>query len=244
MRSGDIVQIARQRAGLTQQQLAQRSGHPRESIARWETGAREPALSTLQQVVAACDLDLVVTIARGDSSLVEAVADQLGVSPKRRLRRLLAASDARDVLWALRWLRAARTPVVVIGDIAATLHGGGQRPRDAAVEFVAGDPVAMDSELRAAGFKPRDTESRWVDTDRRAQWDAPGHGSLVLASAIPGTSDFADLRRSAVELDLEPGVIRVAHPRDLLRIAEASSRQESRSRAPGLRALLNAQATA
>jgi hypothetical protein len=194
----------------------------------------------LERVVAACELDLGVTIARRDVSLLESVDDQRALTPKGRLRRLLAASDSRSALWALRWLGAASTPTIIVGDVAASLHGGGQRPRDAAVEFVAGDPVAIEVELRAAGFVPRDTESRWADTERRAEWSAPGRGSLVLVSAVPGTGDFADLRRSAVELDLKPGVVGVAHPRDLLRMAEASNREEQRSRVPGLRALLNA----
>ncbi|MEA2169553.1 MAG: helix-turn-helix protein [Solirubrobacteraceae bacterium] len=234
------MRIARQRAGLTQAQVAQRSGHPRESIARWETGAREPSLETLRHVVEACELDLVVSLARRDPSLAEAVADQISLTPKGRLRRLLGADQASEALAALRWLARARTPVIVIGDVAAALHGAGQQPRSSSVEFVAGDPLAVEAELRAAGAPAVDTEQRWADTDRRAEWILPRKGRVVLASAIPGTDDYSDLRRSAVMRSIDATSVAVAHPRDLLRMAEASAKEASRSRAPGLRALLSA----
>lgn len=240
MSSRDIVRIARQRAGITQQQLADRSGHPRETIARWETGAREPSLATLKALVAACDLDLVVHLARKDSSLEELVADQLELTATERLERLMPATAADDALRALRWLAAARTPVIVIGGLAAVLQGGPQQPGDGQVEFVSGDPYAMEAELRAAGLIPSDVAERWADVDRRAPWALPDGGTIVLASNVPGTGDYRDLRRSARTVQLDDGAsIRVAHPRDLLRMADASSRESERARVPGLRALLS-----
>jgi transcriptional regulator with XRE-family HTH domain len=238
--SRDIVRIARQRAGITQQQLANRSGHPRETIARWETGAREPSLATLKALVAACDLDLVIHLARKDSSLEELVADQLELTATERLERLMPATAADDALRALRWLAAARTPVIVIGGLAAVLQGGPQQAGDGQVEFVSGDPYAMQAELRAAGLIPSDVDERWADVDRRAPWALPDGGTIVLASNVPGTGDYRDLHRSARTVQLDDNAsIRVAHPRDLLRMADASSRESERARVPGLRALLS-----
>jgi transcriptional regulator with XRE-family HTH domain len=238
--SRDIVRIARQRAGITQQQLADRSGHPRETIARWETGAREPSLATLNALVAACDLDLVIHLARKDSSLEELVADQLELTATERLERLMPAMATDDALRALRWLAAARTPVIVIGGLAAVLQGGPQQPGDGQVEFVSGDPYAMEAELRAAGLIPSDVDERWADVDRRAPWALPDGGTIVLASNVPGTGDYRDLRRSARTVELDDGTsVRVAHPRDLLRMADASPRESERARVPGLRALLS-----
>jgi transcriptional regulator with XRE-family HTH domain len=238
--SRDIVRIARQRAGLTQQQLADRSGHPRETIARWETGAREPSLATLQELAAASDLDLVVHLARRDPSLADDVADQLELSPTERLERLLPAATRDDTVRALRWLAAARTPVIVIGAVAGVLQGAPQRPGSGWVEFVSGDPFAMDAEMREGGLTASDTDERWADVDARALWTLPEGGTLALASNVPGTGDYADLRRSirTVELDGETRVP-AAHPRDLLRMADASPRDSERARAPGLRALLD-----
>lgn len=240
MTSRDIVRIARQRAGLTQQQVAERSGHPRETIARWETGAREPSLASLQALVAACDLDLVIQLAPRDASLNELVGDQLRLTARERLSRLMPAGEKDDALGALSWLAAARTPAIVIGGVAAVLQGGPQPPADDRIIFVSGDPFAMENEMRQAGLVPVDTDERWADLDRRAPWALPGGGTIVLASDVPGTDDYRDLRRAARTVDLDDGAsIRVAHPRDLLRMADASPRESERARVPGLRALLS-----
>jgi len=239
MTSKDIVRIARQRAGITQQQLAERSGHPRETIARWETGAREPSLATLSALVAACDLDLVIHLAPRDPSLGELVADQLELTATERLGRLMHATARDDALRSLHWLAEARTPSIVIGGVAAALQGGPQQPDDSQVEFVSGDPYAIEAEMRNAGLIAIDANERWADVDRRAPWTLPDGGTVVLASNIPGSGDYRDLRRSARTVELDGTSIRVAHPRDLLRMADASPRERERARVPGLRALLS-----
>ena len=240
MKSADVVRIARQRAGLTQQQLAGRSGHPRETIARWETGAREPSLSTLRGLVEAADLDLVVSLARREEGLVDAVEDQLQLTPVQRLRRAFPDGDWKDARRGLRWLSRARTPTIVIGDIGDVLLGAPQRPQSAEVEFVSADPVATAREMEAAGLAPIDSEERRLDADARALWTLPKGGTLALASNVPGTSDYRDLRRGAQEVPLDKDTaVAVAHPRDQLRMADASSRETERARIPGLRALLD-----
>jgi transcriptional regulator with XRE-family HTH domain len=240
MTSRDIVRIGRQRAGLTQQQLADRSGHPRETIARWETGAREPSLSTLRQLAEALDLDLVIHLAQRDQSLAEAVDDQLELPPIQRLERLLPSPSKDDTIRALRWLAGARTPIVVIGAVAAVLQGGPQRPGSGRVEFVSADPFAMDEEMRVGGLIAGDTEERWADVDARAIWKLPEGGTIALASGVPGTGDYRDLRRSSQSIELdEKTTVPVAHPRDLVRMADASPRERERALAPDLRALLD-----
>jgi transcriptional regulator with XRE-family HTH domain len=148
--SRDIVRIARQRAGITQQQLADRSGHPRETIARWETGAREPSLATLKALVAACDLELVIHLAQKDPSLDELVADQLALTPTERLKRLIPTTALDGTLRALRWLAEARTPVIVIGCCLATDAGAGGAPIARRRAF--GPLPAQARRRRAGGF--------------------------------------------------------------------------------------------
>jgi transcriptional regulator with XRE-family HTH domain len=58
MTSGDLIRAARLRAELSQEQLAERLGLARSSIARWETDTVEPGFSTLRRVLQACGFDL------------------------------------------------------------------------------------------------------------------------------------------------------------------------------------------
>jgi hypothetical protein len=104
----------------------------------------------LKALVAACDLELVIYLARKDASLDELVSDQLALTPTERLERLLPATAAAGTFRALHWLAEARTPAIVIGGVAAALQGGPQRPGDGQVEFVSGDPYAIEAEMRAA----------------------------------------------------------------------------------------------
>jgi len=55
---GRMVRYARRRAGLTQRQLAAKSGIPQESIARIERGRVDPRVGTLDRLLEACDFGL------------------------------------------------------------------------------------------------------------------------------------------------------------------------------------------
>ena len=241
MRTQDVIRIARDRAGLTQEQLAGRSGRPRETIARWESGRQAPSLDAVSALVAHCGLDLVLRLAEGDTTLLERVREQLALSPLKRLSRLSPADTVLDAKRSLRWLAAARTPTIVLGQVGAALLGAPQRPDGAQVEFVSADPLATERELQAAGLMPVDVDDRWKQQDVREPWTFPGGGTLAIARKVPGTADYRDLNRSASAVDCEKRMrVAVAHPRDLLRIADASPRDSERARVPGLQALLEA----
>jgi transcriptional regulator with XRE-family HTH domain len=239
VRAQDVIRIARDRASLTQQQLAARSGRPRETIARWESGSQVPSLEAVSALVGECELDLVLRLSKRDTSLADRVSEQLGLSPAKRLARLLSAEAVSEAKQSLRWLAEANTRTVVVGQVGAALLGAPQRPASAQVEFVAADPLATDRELRAAGLVPVDVEDRWRASDAREPWTMPGGGMLAIARNIPGTGDYRDLRRSALPVTVDRRtMVLVAHPRDLLRIADASPRESERTRVPGLQALL------
>ncbi|MGH2831512.1 MAG: helix-turn-helix domain-containing protein [Solirubrobacteraceae bacterium] len=241
MRSRDVIRIARDRAGLTQHQLAARSARPRETIARWESGTQIPSLDAVSALVTACELDLVIRLTEQDTTLLDRVREQLVLRPPKRLTRLLPAVTVRDAKRSLRWLADARTPVILLGQIGAALLGAPQRPDSAQVEFVSEDPAATDRELRAAGLVPVDVDDRWLETDVREPWTLQAGGTLALARNVPGSGDYRDLKRSASPLDFDARTrVLVAHPRDLLRIADASTRESERARVPGLQALLEA----
>lgn len=89
MNSGALIREARLRAGLTQQQLAERAGTTQSSIARWETGRAQPSLATLSSLVRACDLELRVSLVEPDPGETSLIERNLGLSPEQRLDQLL-----------------------------------------------------------------------------------------------------------------------------------------------------------
>lgn len=239
MRSSDLVRIARDRAGLTQMELAARSGRSRETIARWESGAQAPSLDAVTELVHDCGLDLVLRLANRDTSLVERVQEQLELTPPKRLARLMPADSVREVMRGLRWLARTRTPSIVIGSVGAALLGGPQRPEGTRVDFVSADPVAAEQEMRSAGLMAIDAPEPWEEFDAGASWTLPKGGVVALATSVPGVAGYKDLRRDAIEVQVDArNSVRVAHPRDLLRMADASGREGERARVPGLQALL------
>jgi transcriptional regulator with XRE-family HTH domain len=90
MRSADLIREARLRAGLTQYELAERSGRDRSVIARWEQGLVAPSVETLVELVRACGFDLPLELAPYDAA-DERLRRNALLSPERRVQRLLQA---------------------------------------------------------------------------------------------------------------------------------------------------------
>ena len=61
--SASLIKQARTRAGLSQAQLAERSGKAKVQIGRWETGVVAPSLDTLLELLRACGFDLSLMLA-------------------------------------------------------------------------------------------------------------------------------------------------------------------------------------
>ena len=91
MRSADLIREARLRAGLTQYELAERSGRDRSVIARWEQGAVAPSVETLVELVRACGFDLPLELVPYDDSTRSRLRKNALLSPERRVLRLLQA---------------------------------------------------------------------------------------------------------------------------------------------------------
>ncbi|NUT56837.1 MAG: helix-turn-helix transcriptional regulator [Thermoleophilia bacterium] len=89
MRSADLIREARLRAGLTQYELAERSGRDRSVIARWEQGTVAPSIETLVELVHACGFDLPLELVPHDSAGVERLRKNALLSPERRVQRYL-----------------------------------------------------------------------------------------------------------------------------------------------------------
>jgi transcriptional regulator with XRE-family HTH domain len=88
MRGGPLIREARLRAGLTQTELAARSGRERSIIARWEQGSISPSVDNLIEVIHACGFDLPLLIVPQDTREDEVLERNRQLSPERRMEKL------------------------------------------------------------------------------------------------------------------------------------------------------------
>lgn len=80
---GELLRTARDKAGLSQTELARRSGVPQSMLSAYEAGKRQPALPTLVKLVEATGHTLTLGLQRDDPSVRGIPDTPLG----RRLRR-------------------------------------------------------------------------------------------------------------------------------------------------------------
>jgi len=60
--AGNLLRLARQQRSWSQRQLADAAGVPVSTVARIESGARQPSLVTISRLLAAADLELRVRV--------------------------------------------------------------------------------------------------------------------------------------------------------------------------------------
>lgn len=77
------------RAGLTQDELSERSGIARSLIARWEQGDVSPSIDNFYAVIEACGFTVPLDLAELDTSLDGRLDKNRRLSPERRADRLL-----------------------------------------------------------------------------------------------------------------------------------------------------------
>src|SRR5438093_6431304 len=98
MNANTLVRTARRRKGLTQRELASRTGIPQPMIPSIERGLQAPRYSTLERILAAVDqeIDVIDTAGRGVDRTQ--FVEPLRLKPIQRLRNGVAASIAIDRL--------------------------------------------------------------------------------------------------------------------------------------------------
>jgi transcriptional regulator with XRE-family HTH domain len=91
--SGMLIREARMRAGLSQVELAERSGRDRAQLARWERDVVQPTLETLRQLLRACGFDLETTLVpyQHDRQAEARLEKALQRTPQERLQAMLKA---------------------------------------------------------------------------------------------------------------------------------------------------------
>jgi predicted nucleotidyltransferase/DNA-binding XRE family transcriptional regulator len=94
--AGRVLREARLAAGLSQNELARRAGVAQSVISAYESGARDPSLTTLARLVAATGQRLSVAVEAGPDSGVRGIPDtRLGRRLRHRRSALLAAAERR-----------------------------------------------------------------------------------------------------------------------------------------------------
>jgi transcriptional regulator with XRE-family HTH domain len=232
MNGGDLILMARRRAGLTQRELAEQIECRQATIARWERGDRHASYEDVQAVAHACDLQLDAHLAREDRSWWPQIAMQLDHGPLERVRRLTppGAFDAVPVLQAL---ADTSSSAIVLGDVAGALHGWPLVLGTGTVEVCARAEDALSVALtRLGGAK-----------SVGGAYELPSGGRLLVTALPPGTTGFGDLARDAETVEIDGAEIRVAGLRDLLRIADASPDPDSRRQALAYQAVLDVRRT-
>jgi transcriptional regulator with XRE-family HTH domain len=96
MRSAALIREARLRAGLTQAELAERTGRDRSVVARWEQAAVAPSVETLIELVRACGFDLPLELEPLDTAADDRLKKNAMLSPERRVRRLLTTVERME----------------------------------------------------------------------------------------------------------------------------------------------------
>jgi len=89
--SGALLRDARHRAGLTQNELAERAGTTQSVISAYESDRRQPALTTLESLVEATGLELVVRV-RTRRPEIDRLTGPLGRRVRRQRRKLIEAA--------------------------------------------------------------------------------------------------------------------------------------------------------
>ncbi len=88
-----MIREARLRAGLSQQQLASKSGKDRTVIARWEQGLVAPSIDTLVDLLRSCGYDISLELVEYDPGPDERIGKIQMLSPERRVDRMLEARE-------------------------------------------------------------------------------------------------------------------------------------------------------
>jgi len=124
--AGELLHQARRLAGLSQAELAQRAGIAQSVVSVYESGRRQPALSTLEGLIAATGHDLHVEVREPDSGL-ERLTGILGRRVKDARYRLTKAADSYGA-----------TGLTVFGSVAR-----GEETADSDVDLLVQPPLDM-----------------------------------------------------------------------------------------------------
>ena len=74
--SAQLIVLARQKAGITQAQLAKRAGTSQPAVVRYESGQSSPSIATMTRLLRACGFDLDIRLKKARISDLSSVRAQ------------------------------------------------------------------------------------------------------------------------------------------------------------------------
>jgi transcriptional regulator with XRE-family HTH domain len=245
--SANLIREGRLRAGLTQQELAKRSGRERSVIARWEQGGSAPSLETLLDLFAVCGFDLPLELAERDDETLARLRESALLSPERRVELVVRggakpAASGDDVApfdpyAILAVLERQRVAYVVIGSFARVVRGVDETPRG--LEITPSRQPPNLAGLRRALRELAATESGATPQPSEGTFTTQ-HGPLGIVREPAGSRrGYTDLRRAAsrepIGCGLRPPVASAA---DLAGMLGALGRDQDRPAILALRRLI------
>jgi len=249
VKAGALVREARYRAGLTQQQLAQKSGVKQPALSRIERDHGSPTLETLDQLLQVCGKELRLAERPGVDVDRTRIRARLRLTPGQRARsaqnalnmarRRRPPGTARGSLFepfrALHMLEHHEVRFVLISGFAEALRGApmiisgldlcyGPDPEN--LRHLAGALESLGATLRGAPANaPFVLDPEVLDAGNHfaLQTDA---GPMDCHQTPAGTEGFDHLDRSATDVDLDGQDVRVASLGDLIRMRQALGRYQ------------------
>lgn len=249
MWSAALIREARLRAGLTQQELAERSGRERSVIARWEQGATAPSLEALLEVIDACGFELPLELAPRDEAASERLRENVLLSPERRLQRLMEKAEAArppfDPYALLAALERRRVSYVLIGSFARVLRGAEETTDAIDLAPSLRGPnrkrlaqALADLGAKRVGKRPLTLDEEGLSAEALLRLRT-AQGELSIVPEPAGTrGGYDDLRRAATRESIGKGLRpSVASTADLARMLAALGRDVDLPRLHAMRRL-------
>jgi transcriptional regulator with XRE-family HTH domain len=245
--SATLIREARLRAGLTQQELAERSGRQRSVIARWEQGAIEPSLETLLEIIGICGFALPTELVPREEAADERLQKNALLSPERRVQRALRAplpDSAFDPYAILVSLERWRTAYVLIGSFARIIQGAEETTDGVDIAPSLRGPnldrlalVLTDLGAQRPNRQPAALDELSARTGP-LELTTPTGRLLVVPEPAGTRGGYDDLRRAATREPIGKGVrVPVASTADLARMLAALGRESDLPKLIALRHL-------
>lgn len=244
--AGNLLRLVRIERGWSQRTLADAAGVPVSTVARIESGARQPSLVTLARLFAAADLELRTRLERYDDHDDVLDARRSTMTSEQQERVDAAFERTTELLTAAR--RAVTSPYRGAGAPGARcrrdrrgarsppggVHRRGRLRRDAVRVVASNGRHQRRTKHRTGGPRSARVGARRAGG---AHPDQQRTGGVAVQHVRGVAAGYADLHRSATTFRLGPVAVQVASLSDVIRSKTAAGRSKDLDALPELRRL-------